>query len=575
MTLMTPHPEKLGQLLINQDLLSDIELELALLEQGQNPMLLGEVLLKLNFIDETSLTLALGARLEIHTPDLAEIVPSTQALNYLPADFIRSEQCLPIRLTEHNGQCFLQVVLAHPQDLVQLDRIRHALSGGILITPCLGGKKALSLAIERLLGIERTHISKTLLRIEESPENLYQGHAAITLVDELLAEAIDQGASDIHFEPDLHVLKMRIRLDGLLRTTHILRAHLWPSLLVRLKLMNGMDISDTRHAQDGRMTVERPSRTIDIRASSLPTLYGENLVLRLLDRNKGIRPLSSLGLAPEQFDLLLRLLETPEGLLLVTGPTGSGKTTTLYAMLRHLQRESLHISTLEDPVEYALPGIRQTAIDPPRLDFADGIRAILRQDPDILLVGEIRDEATAAMTLRAAQTGHRVFSTLHASSPFAALPRLQQLKLPLAALRGSLTGILSQRLLRRLCPSCRIPHQLSRTELQQLGLEHHQQQQLQLHKAKGCLACQQTGYQGQLPLIEILPFSPELEILLDDQHRLSHGEIAKVARQLGWQNLAEHGRQRVMAGETSLEELCRTVSLSTLSTSPAPLFEHN
>lgn len=559
-----PPASLLGQRLIAQHLLTTIELNLALLEQQDHPRLLGDILLTLNFIDETSLVEILAKQLGIPAHDPTNTVPKPEILRLFSPDFIRSEQFLPLDLIDIQDKPTLHIALAQPQDLVKLDQIRHQLPHNWEISPCLAGKKTLSLAIDRLLGLAHSKVPDLLAGIQQVAESAQHGHHIIPLVDELLAEAIEQGASDIHFEPDQNILKIRIRVDGLLRTQHVLRAHLWPSLLVRLKLLTEMDISDTRHPQDGRMTVERPARTIDIRASTLPTMHGENLVLRLLDRNKGIRPLSALGLPPEQLALLHQLLDTPEGLLLVIGPTGSGKTTTLYAMLRHLQNDSLHIMTLEDPVEYALPGIRQTAIDPPRLDFADGIRAMLRQDPDILLVGEIRDEATAAMTLRAAQTGHRIFSTLHASSPFAALPRLQQLKLPLAALRGNLTGIVSQRLLRALCPLCSTEYKANTAELKQLGRE--SSKLTILRKPLGCASCDGTGYRGQIPLMEILPFSADMEMLLTDQAALDHSSIVHLARKTGWQSLAEHGKQRVLKGETSLSELCRTVSLNPLST---------
>jgi type II secretory ATPase GspE/PulE/Tfp pilus assembly ATPase PilB-like protein len=246
--------------------------------------------------------------------------------------------------------------------------------------------------------------------------------------------------------------------------------------------------------------------------------------------------------------------------MLVIGPTGSGKTTTLYAMLQHLQNDSLQIMTLEDPVEYALPGIRQTAVDPPRLDFANGIRAMMRQDPDVLLIGEIRDEETAAMALRAAQTGHRVFSTLHASCPFTALPRLQQLQISLQGLRGSLLGILSQRLIRQLCPACSIQKPASASDQALLSVS----EPIPLSHPVGCPNCHGTGYRGRLPLLEVLPFPPSLEGLLDDRHRLGHSEIQQMATAAGWESLAAHGRQRVLAGQTSLAELLRTIDPASL-----------
>ena len=554
---------KLGERLVAQNTITEAQCGLALFEQAQHHGRFGDTLLKLGFVDEAQLITTLGVHLGIETPALHHWLPQAECLDALSPELIRRELCLPISLSHHQGRPHLAIALRHPQDLIKLDRIRQTLPAHWQIQTCLAGSGALALTIERIFGNPHPAIDRAILAMEAIDglsHNPYHGNAVIPLADELIAEAVERGASDIHFEPEPHVLRIRLRIDGLLQTTRLLRAHIWSPLLVRLKLLNGLDISDTRHPQDGRMTLALPGRTIDIRTSAMPTLHGENLVMRLLDRNKGIRPLSELGLDPNRMAQLQRLLAIPEGLMLVIGPTGSGKTTTLYAMLQHLQNDSLQIMTLEDPVEYALPGIRQTAIDPPRLDFANGIRAMMRQDPDVLLIGEIRDEETAAMALRAAQTGHRVFSTLHASCPFTALPRLQQLQISLQGLRGSLTGILSQRLIRQLCPACAEQRPASASDQALLGIS----EPIPLRHPLGCPACHGTGYRGRLPLLEILPFPPALESLLDDRHRLGHFEIQQMATAAGWESLAAHGRQRVLAGQTSLAELLRTIDPANL-----------
>lgn len=541
----------LGQRLLAGLHINKDQLQIGLQEQGQHP--LGETLVQLGFISEELLVGQLSAQLGIPCADLEQLVESPFIA--LPEEVVLREQCLPLAQRIDQTHKIFTVALADPQDLIKLDRLRRHLPPGWTLHPQLAGRAALARRIETLFG-RTSRLAETLSRLTEQSH----GQAIIELADELLADAAYRGASDIHFEPEAQALNIRLRIDGLLQSAHLLRVHLWPALLVRLKLLTGLDISETRQPQDGRMTLTLPGRTLDIRASTLPTLHGENLVLRLLDRNKGIRPLSDLGLDPLRLQQLYDLLANPEGLLLVTGPTGSGKTTTLYAMLQHLQDESIEIMTLEDPVEYALSGIRQTTIDPPRLDFANGVRALMRQDPDILLIGEIRDEETATMALRAAQTGHKVFSTLHAACPFTALSRLQQLHLPLSALRGTLNGILAQRLLRRLCPACRHLRLCSPEEASLLNLP----QPLMLAKPVGCFLCRQTGYCGQIPLLEVLTCGPRLHHFLTDPLTSTPAELAREARLAGWQSLAEHGRQRVLAGETSLSELCRTVAPSTL-----------
>lgn len=544
---------RLGQRLIKHNLITADQLHIALQAQRHDPALLGTILQRIGFVDAERLSDVLSAQLGFDKVDLAAQAIDPSCLNTIPLALAQREQCVAVRWQDEPPS--LTIALADPQDLLKTDRIRRQLPANWGIHWVLAEPQQLAQFIE--------------LRYRQQQNTpSANDDSAITRCQHLLAESLAAGASDIHFEPEAHSLRIRLRIDGLLTTTHLLPKADWPALLVRLKLMGGMDISENRQAQDGRMTFEHAGKTIDIRLSTLPSLHGENLVLRLLDRNKGIVPLSSLGLDSVQLGLIEHLLNQPEGLVLITGPTGSGKTTTLYALLQALQDDSRHIMTLEDPVEYALPGIRQSAIDPPRLDFASGIRAMLRQDPDILLIGEIRDEDTAHMALRAAHTGHRVLSTLHASSPLTALPRLQQLGLSLNALRGSLTGILAQRLVRKLCPDCRLPYAASPMECQQLGIsdDKHPDQAPILYAPQGCPACQQRGYIGRLALLEILPFTDDLNTLLDDHTPVPWPDLEPTAQHLGWRSLANIGRQLVLQGNTSAQELWRVIAPPAINT---------
>jgi len=330
-------------------------------------------------------------------------------------------------------------------------------------------------------------------------------------------------------------------------------------MAVRIKVMAGLNIAETRAPQDGRMTININGRPLDLRIAVQPTIHGENIVVRILDRNKGLLPLDALGLAADHSEKLRRMMACPEGLTLVTGPTGSGKTTTLYSMLAQLNSEQRCIMTLEDPVEYPLPMIRQTAVaEANKLDFANGIRSMMRQDPDILLVGEIRDPDTASMAFRAAMTGHQVFSTLHTRSAVGALPRLLDLGIPADIIAGNIVGIVAQRLVRRLCPHCRTSRSANAEEQRLLGKSNDPPPRL--YVAAGCERCDHLGYRGRLALMEVVLMNPELDELV--ARRAPARELARLAAAQGFRRLADDGLQRVREGTTTLAELARVVDLT-------------
>ncbi|HQW20000.1 MAG TPA: GspE/PulE family protein, partial [Rhodocyclaceae bacterium] len=330
-----------------------------------------------------------------------------------------------------------------------------------------------------------------------------------------------------------------------------------PALVVRIKVMSGMNIAETCAPQDGSISLNISGRAVDFRVAVQPTIHGENIVLRILDRQKGIVPLDALGLADRHLATLRRIIARPEGIILVTGPTGSGKTTTLYSLLQHVSNESVNIMTLEDPVEYPTTLLRQTSLaDAVKLDFANGIRSIMRQDPDVILVGEIRDAETAEMAFRAAMTGHQVYSTLHTNSAIGAIPRLQDLGIPADILAGNIVGVIAQRLLRRLCPHCRRPAPADVQERRLLGSP---TEQPILYRAAGCAACDFQGYRGRFAIMELLRIDDDIDELI--ARRATVREIRSAALQKGFASLAEDGLRRLLEGETSLEELTRVVDL--------------
>jgi type IV pilus assembly protein PilB len=381
----------------------------------------------------------------------------------------------------------------------------------------------------------------------------------VRLISALLADAVERAASDIHFEPEQNFLRIRYRIDGVLRQIRSLHKTYWPAMAVRLKVMAKMNIAETRAPQDGRISATMSGRVVDFRVASLPTTHGENIVLRILDRQKGIVPLDKLGLEDAALELLKRMIARPEGIILVTGPTGSGKTTTLYSILNHINSDGINIMTLEDPVEYPMTLIRQTSVsDAAKLDFANGVRALMRQDPDAILVGEVRDKDTAEMAFRAAMTGHQVYSTLHTNSAVGAIPRLLDIGIVPDVMSGNIIGIVAQRLVRKLCRTCRQSYDPEVKERRVLGLT--PAEPAVLYRGVGCEQCDYQGYRGRQSILEILKIDGGLDELI--ARRATAREILTSARAKGFKTLADDGVRMVRAGHTSLDELMRVVDLT-------------
>jgi len=333
----------------------------------------------------------------------------------------------------------------------------------------------------------------------------------------------------------------------------------WPAMVVRLKVMSGMNIAETRAPQDGRISLHLSGRPIDFRVASHPTTHGENMVLRILDRQRGIVPLDQIGLDDSALNTLKMIISKPEGIVLVTGPTGSGKTTTLYSVLNHVNTESVNIMTLEDPVEYPISLIRQTSVNEAvKLDFANGIRSMMRQDPDIILVGEIRDHPTAEMAFRAAMTGHQVYSTLHTNSAIGAIPRLLDIGILPDIMAGNIIGIVAQRLIRLLCNECKYPYQPDARERKLLGIDDHQD--ATLYRAAGCEVCNHQGYRGRMAIMELIKMDHDLDDLVS--RRVSTRQIREAALEKGFRPLAMDGIRRIQQGITSLAEVSRVVDLT-------------
>lgn len=566
-TTSRPHDRRpLGETLLQTGLIGDDQLRTALLEQTLRPRPLGRILVELGFISDATLRDTLSARLGQRTIDLQRTVIDTAALASVPETLARTHAIIPL----HVDQALKQAVIASGEahDLIAIDALQRQLGADYRIEIRLASEPEIRQAIDQHYG-HTLQIDDILHEIEtgssdsRSPASAMDKpeYPVVRLIDALLADAVKQGASDLHFEPEAGFLRIRYRIDGLLRQIRVLHHSYWPAMAIRIKILAGLNIAENRSPQDGRMALNLAGRPIDFRVSVHPTLHGENIVLRILDRHKGIVDLDTLGLTASQLAQIGRMTRRPEGLTLITGPTGSGKTTTLYALLRQLDHEHVNIMTLEDPVEYPMPRVRQTSMgETARIDFASGVRAMLRQDPDIILIGEIRDSETAEMALRAAMTGHQVFSTLHTRSAIGAIARLLDLGLHPDILASNLSGVIGQRLIRRLCPDCcssSAPTDHEHALFSRFGIDASKQI---LARATGCARCGRSGFRGRLALLETLTLSDTLEALIAARARA--GELEHHARCEGFISLAEDGLRRVMEGVTTLDEVGRVVDLT-------------
>ena len=562
MAAQTKQP--LGRLLVEKGVISADQLRIALQEQRKNHQPLGRLLVRLGFLSEATIRDVLSENLGQESLDLTTVIIDSTAINLIPKDIARRYQLLPLAVDVANKT--LSLAVADPENIIALDQVRALLKDEYRLITQVASESDILRTIDQYYGFELS-IDGILHEIEPG-EMEYQAmqtgvnefsQPVVRLVDALLTEAVQQGASDIHFEPENSFLRIRYRVDGVLRQVRSLHKSFWPAMVVRLKVMSGMNIAETRAPQDGRISLRLSGRPIDFRVASHPTTHSENMVLRILDRQRGIVPIDQLGLDETALTALKLIIAKPEGIILITGPTGSGKTTTLYSVLNHVNTESVNIMTLEDPVEYPIPLIRQTSVnETAKLDFVNGIRSIMRQDPDIILVGEIRDHPTAEMAFRAAMTGHQVYSTLHTNSAIGAIPRLLDIGILPDIMAGNIIGIIAQRLVRILCPHCKQAYHPDSTERKLLDL--HQDAGITLYRAVGCDQCRHQGYKGRLAIMELLKMDNDLDDLV--AHRASIRELKQHALEKGFRPLAADGLRRVMQGVTALAEVARVVDLT-------------
>jgi general secretion pathway protein E/type IV pilus assembly protein PilB len=451
-------------------------------------------------------------------------------------------------------------------DIVALDKVKRCFPANFNIHPVYIPEADIIVAIDQYYGYEMS-IEGILKEIEagdiedEDEEQLKGDYKSpmVRLVDAILSDAVHEGASDLHFEPEKLFLRIRYRVDGKMMQTRSIHKDHWSSIAVRIKIMSGMNITETRKPQDGRIHSEILGRHIDFRVSSQPTLHGENIVMRILDEKQSILSLENLGFTKHTIGLIKTLVQRPEGMIILTGPTGSGKTTTLYTMLNYINSIDKNIMTLEDPVEYNIPLIRQSNIRKEYgLDFASGIRAVLRQDPDVILVGEIRDEETAVTAIQAAMTGHQVYSSLHTNDAISAIPRLMNMGIPPYLMERNLIAIIAQRLARKLCVHCKEEKPITDFDRKMLGKKYSHVTKLFVHK--GCSKCNHVGYKGRISVCEVLPFDRDLDNLIATS--ATRKEIYDYVVSTGFIPMQEDGLGKVVAGIVDLPELIRSVDLT-------------
>ena len=558
-------PMRLGEVLIDKGIITKDQLEIALTEQKQVHEPLGKLLVGLGFATEATMRSSLGDVLEQNSVDLSGVVPDPDAIKMITSDTARKHKVIPLNFDPVRSA--LTIAMSDTFNLFSLDQIRIQVGQHIELLPVLSGEAEISNAIDQFYGYELS-IDGILREIEtgEADYTNYQGNIEeysqplVRLVDVMLSDAVKRGSSDLHFEPEESFLRIRYRIDGVLRQIRSLHKTYWPAIAVRLKVMADMNIAETRAPQDGRISRAIMGRQIDFRVASQPTIHGENIVLRVLDREKGIIPLEKLELPKESLRILKIMMSRPEGIILVTGPTGSGKTTTLYSLLNYISNEQINIMTLEDPVEYPFPLIRQTSVNEAAgMGFANGIKSLMRQDPDVILVGEVRDQETAEMAFRAAMTGHQVYTTLHTNSAIGALPRLRDIGIIPEIMAGNIIGVIAQRLVRKLCKICKAAYRPTADDLQLLGNREGVLAN-KIYKPKGCTACDQTGYKGRLALLEILKMNSDLDDLL--ARGATTKEMREAAYEQGFFTLADDGVRHIIEGTTSIEEVGRVADLT-------------
>ena len=556
----------LGEILVARRLLTQEKLDNALLKQRVSGKRLGALLVDLGMIDERDLAEALGEHFGVATIDLRREAPETDAVERLPEGAARSLLALPLRLAEG----ILVVAVADPSDqlMSELSALTR-LDVELVVAATTDIRRAIDQSYRALAAVDR-HVdafeaANTDRRAQQSAASVAVDENApvVQVVNLVLAQALRDRASDVHIEPMDALVRVRYRIDGVLHDVLSLPAEMGAAVISRLKVLAGMNIVERRKAQDGQVAMDVEGRAIDLRVASTGTVAGEKLVLRVLDKSRPQFRLSELGMPPDTYRIFGELVRSPYGMVICAGPTGSGKTTSLYATLSELNAPERNIMTIEDPVEYVFPSINQIQINAAAgVTFATGLRSILRQDPDVILVGEIRDEETARIAIQSALTGHLVLSTLHATDATSALLRFLDMGIEPFVVSSAVTGVISQRLIRRICDQCRVQYRPTTDELDfyvDAGGTRKVTRNSRFWRGEGCTFCSNTGFQDRVGVYELLRMTPEMKQLV--AQRPTHQDVRDLAAEQGTRTLREEAVRLVGDGVTTVAEVVRGIHI--------------
>jgi type II secretory ATPase GspE/PulE/Tfp pilus assembly ATPase PilB-like protein len=561
--------DDVSSLLLDRGIITKDQLDVALKEKKENNRMenIGEILVKMGMITESILRETVISQNKNNTDfDLKSSIIDQKLVQKIPKSFAIQNKIIPVSFDKTS----VTIAISDMYDIITVDQVKKFFPPNIRIIPVFAPESDIMKTIDQYYGYEMS-IDGILKEIEGENVNLenvsreesYKS-PMVRLVDAILNDAVRQGASDLHFEPEDYFLRLRYRINGKMEQIRTFHNKHWASIAVRIKIIAGMNIAETRRNQDGRIQAIILGRSVDFRVSSHPTVSGENIVIRILDQKKSVLSLDKLGFNERSINIIKKFTKKPEGIIIVTGPTGSGKTTTLYTLLSMINRIDINIMTLENPVEYRIPMIRQSNINPEiGITFAEGIRTLLRQDPDVILVGEIRDEETAIAAVQAAMTGHQVYSSLHTNDAFSAIPRLLQIGIAPFLLSGSLIAIVAQRLARTICPHCKTEYPITPEEkevlIKVLG-EAEVAKVTNLYKGKGCEKCKGRGYTTRTTISETLDIDKEIDDMIVRSARKK--EILEYLRQRGYVTMQMDGARKVIEGITTLDELSRVVDMT-------------
>jgi type IV pilus assembly protein PilB len=567
--------KRLGDLLIEGNVITPEQLEKAIVEQRRSGQLLGAALMRLGLVTEDALVQCLQRQLGLPLIDLNEVAVDEGAIAFVKEDVAKKYGAIPVEI---QARSTLIVAMADPLNVAALEDLRfHA---GMFIQPVLARPSQIAEAIERYYHID-TSMNEVIQNIIQTDEEVVvsavsdddqaqaiddlireaEGRPIVRLTNWLMHRAVEERASDIHIEPQDRELVVRLRIDGLLHEIQRLPKWTQGAIISRIKVLAELDIAEKRQPQDGRLAVEIAGRRIDMRVSTLPITNGEKVVIRIVDQKHSLFSLADLGLQDDDLAKIKRFLARPQGILLVTGPTGSGKSSLLYAALRYIQHETKNLVTVEDPVEHQIPGINQVQVDERgKKSFPTALRAILRQDPDVIMIGEIRDAETAQIAFRASITGHLVLTTVHTNDAASAVTRLIDLGLEPFMVSSSLLGVVSMRLVRTLCPRCREVYEANASNLNRLIPGNREDGTVALHRGRGCSHCHSTGYHGRTGLFEVLEVDEQLRSLVNANS--PDGLLRQAAIEAGMRSIGEDGLKKVLSGQTTLEEVSRVVYLA-------------